>query len=104
MADTDLTKTIIPYLDRHLVFPLLAHLLETELFPVEDVQRAQYELAKSTNMVDYAVMLYGQVNGEDADPPAGVQSPHPLCGTDRVTTVTQSSRRRGIRRSRRTSD
>jgi translation initiation factor 3 subunit E len=71
MADYDLTKTIIPYLDRHLVFPLLAHLLEISLFPVEDVQKAQYELAKSTNMVDYAVMLYQQVNGEDAEPPAG---------------------------------
>jgi translation initiation factor 3 subunit E len=74
MADTDLTKTIIPYLDRHLVFPLLAHLLETEIFPVEDVQRAQYELAKSTSMVDYAVHLYGQVYGEDKEVPAGVRS------------------------------
>src|ERR1700680_2514407 len=25
MADHDLSKTIIPYLDRHLAFPLLAH-------------------------------------------------------------------------------
>lgn len=74
MADTDLTKTIIPYLDRHLVFPLLNHLLETSLFPVEDVISAQYELAKSTNMVDYAVGLYAQVNGEDAEPPAGAQT------------------------------
>jgi translation initiation factor 3 subunit E len=74
MSEHDLTKTIIPYLDRHLVFPLLAHLLETSLFPVEDVQRAQYELAKSTNMVDYAVMLYGQVNGEDTEPPSGARS------------------------------
>jgi translation initiation factor 3 subunit E len=72
MADTDLTQTIIPYLDRHLVFPLLNHLLETSTFPREDVERAQYELAKDTNMVDYAVMLYGQVYGEDADPPEGM--------------------------------
>jgi translation initiation factor 3 subunit E len=82
MADYDLTKTIIPYLDRHLVFPLLAHLLETSSFPAEDVQKAQYELAKSTNMVDYAVMLFQQVNGEDAETPAGACSSdvHDACG------------------------
>jgi translation initiation factor 3 subunit E len=62
MADWDLTKTIIPYLDRHLAFPLLAHLAETSLFPEEQVQAAQYELAKGTNMVDYAVQLFEQLN------------------------------------------
>ncbi|KAG6328497.1 hypothetical protein ID866_10591, partial [Astraeus odoratus] len=62
MAEYDLTKTIIPYLDRHLAFPLLAHLVsETQLFPVEQVQAAQYELAKGTNMVDYAVSLFEQL-------------------------------------------
>ncbi|KAI5989640.1 eIF3 subunit 6 N terminal domain-containing protein [Pisolithus orientalis] len=61
MAEHDLTKTIIPYLDRHLAFPLLAHLVETQLFPVEQVQAAQYELAKGTNMVDYAVNLFEQL-------------------------------------------
>ncbi|KAI6039199.1 eIF3 subunit 6 N terminal domain-containing protein [Pisolithus marmoratus] len=61
MAEHDLTKTIIPYLDRHLAFPLLAHLVETQLFPVEEVQAAQYELAKGTNMVDYAVSLFEQL-------------------------------------------
>ncbi|KZT00425.1 eukaryotic translation initiation factor 3 subunit 6 [Laetiporus sulphureus 93-53] len=61
MAEYDLTRTVIPYCDRHLVFPLLAHLVESELFPVEDVQAAQYELAKETNMVDYAVSLFQQL-------------------------------------------
>lgn len=62
MAEYDLTKTIIPYLDRHLAFPLLAHLVETQLFPVKQVWAAQYELAKGTNMVDYAVGLFEQLN------------------------------------------
>ncbi|EIN13074.1 eukaryotic translation initiation factor 3 subunit 6 [Punctularia strigosozonata HHB-11173 SS5] len=62
MAEWDLTKTIVPYLDRHLAFPLLAHLAETQLFPEEQVQTAQYELAKGTNMVDYAVQLFEQLN------------------------------------------
>ena len=45
MAEYDLTQTIIPYCDRHLVFPLLAHLAENDLFEQEQVQNAQYELA-----------------------------------------------------------
>lgn len=68
MAEYDLSKTIIPYLDRHLAFPLLAHLVETSLFPVEQVQAAQYELAKGTNMVDYAVSLFEQLQPDEEIP------------------------------------
>lgn len=68
MAEQDLSKTIIPYLDRHLAFPLLAHLAETAMFPVEEVRAAQYELAKGTNMVDYAVGLFGQLNPGESIP------------------------------------
>ncbi|OCH88445.1 eukaryotic translation initiation factor 3, subunit 6 [Obba rivulosa] len=68
MAEYDLTKTIIPHLDRHLVFPLLAHLVENETFPVEQVQAAQYELAKETNMVDYAVNLFEQQHPDEPVP------------------------------------
>jgi eIF3 subunit 6 N terminal domain len=72
MASYDLTKTIIPYLDRHLVFPLLTHLHETGLFAPEQVAAAQYELAKGTNMVDYIVSLYEQLNA-DSEVPQGVK-------------------------------
>lgn len=68
MAEYDLTKTVIPYCDRHLVFPLLAHLVENELFPNEEVQAAQYELAKETNMVDYAVSLFQQLHPDEEIP------------------------------------
>ena len=71
MAEYDLTKTVIPYLDRHLAFPLLAHLVDTSLFPVEQVQAAQYELARGTNMVDYTVNLFEQLH-QDSEIPAGV--------------------------------
>lgn len=70
MAEYDLTNTIVPYLDRHLAFPLLTHLVETGLFPPEDVAAAQYELAKGTNMVDYAVSLFQQLH-PDEEVPAG---------------------------------
>lgn len=68
MADYDLSKTIIPYLDRHLSFPLLAHLLEISIFPDQDVQTAQYELAKGTNMFDYAVQLFTQIYSDQPVP------------------------------------
>ncbi|KIP06870.1 hypothetical protein PHLGIDRAFT_106524 [Phlebiopsis gigantea 11061_1 CR5-6] len=61
MAEYDLTQTIIPYCDRHLVFPLLAHLADNEVFPSKQVHAAQYELAKGTNMVDYAVSLFREL-------------------------------------------
>ncbi|GJE91610.1 eukaryotic translation initiation factor 3, subunit 6 [Phanerochaete sordida] len=68
MAEYDLTQTIVPFLDRHLVFPLLAHLVDNELFPAEQVQAAQYQLAKGTNMVDYAVSLFEQLHPDEEIP------------------------------------
>lgn len=76
MAEHDLSKTIIPYLDRHLAFPLLARLSETLLFPVEQVQAAQYELAKGTNMVDYAVSLFEQLQPDEEIPQGLFTSGH----------------------------
>lgn len=61
MAEWDLSQKIIPYLDRHLAFPLLAYLTEIGIFPADEVQAAQYELARKTNMVDYAVNLFDAV-------------------------------------------
>ena len=69
MAEYDLSKTIIPYLDRHLSFPLLAHLEEIHIFPVEEVHVAQYELARGTNMFDYAVSLFEKINPGKQVPP-----------------------------------
>jgi translation initiation factor 3 subunit E len=68
MAEYDLTKTVIPYLDRHLVFPLLAWLVDNTTFPVKEVQIAQYELAKGTNMHDYAVSLFQQIHPDELAP------------------------------------
>ena len=79
MAEYDLTKTIIPYCDRHLVFPLLAHLVENELFAAEEVQKAQYELAKETNMVDYAVSLFEQLHSDEAVPEGQSDHAHLDC-------------------------
>ncbi|KAG8975458.1 eukaryotic translation initiation factor 3 subunit E [Tulasnella sp. 427] len=65
-AQYDLTTKIIPYLDRHLVFPLLSFLSEHEIFPAEELIKAQYELATHTHMVDYIASLYQQIHpGEE---------------------------------------
>lgn len=72
MAEYDLTTKMIPYLDRHLAFPLLAHLQETSLFAKKQVQAAQYELAKGTNMVDYSVNLFELLYPDEDVPDGGL--------------------------------
>lgn len=57
-------QKLIPHLDRHLAIPLLAHLSELEIFPADQIARAQYDLVKGTNMVDYVQQLHEQIGGE----------------------------------------
>ncbi|CAG7846791.1 Eukaryotic translation initiation factor 3 subunit E {ECO:0000255/HAMAP-Rule:MF_03004} Short=eIF3e {ECO:0000255/HAMAP-Rule:MF_03004} [Serendipita indica DSM 11827] len=68
MAEYDITEKLIPFIDKHLAFPVLTHLLETALFPEEDVRAAQYELAKTTNMVDFTVQLFQQLYPDEEIP------------------------------------
>ena len=72
MAEHDLSKTIIPYLDRHLAIPLLTHLIDAEkpLFDVDQVRSGRYELAKGTNMVDYTSELFKELH-PDKEVPRG---------------------------------
>jgi translation initiation factor 3 subunit E len=61
----DLLPRLIPYLDRHLVFPLL------EFSAGEDdkeITRAKYELLKHTNMTDYVANLWKEINNTDSIP------------------------------------
>jgi translation initiation factor 3 subunit E len=53
---------LVTNLDRHLAIPLLDHLAETDLFQPQQILKAQYELVKETNMVDYVESLYSQAN------------------------------------------
>lgn len=59
-----IVQKLIPHLDRHLAIPLLAHLSDISLFPAEQLARAQYELVKGTNMVDYVQQLQEQIGGD----------------------------------------
>jgi len=70
MAEYDLTQTIAPYLDRHLVFPLLEFLdLKKDLYPEEDLLKAKLDLlAEKTNMVDFAMDIYKKLHKTDEVP------------------------------------
>mmetsp|Transcript_597 Transcript_597/g.1306 ORF Transcript_597/g.1306 Transcript_597/m.1306 type:complete len:519 (-) Transcript_597:206-1762(-) len=70
-ATYDLTSLISPYLDLHMMFPLLEYidsLISTGSISYSslDVAQARLELLKPTHMVDYAMDIYREVHGENA--------------------------------------
>lgn len=71
----DLTSRVSPYLDRHMMFPLLEYLdtliLEKGMFSysVKDVAAARLSLLRPTHMVDYAMEIYKSIHGETAEIP-----------------------------------
>lgn len=62
----DLLPRLIPYLDRHLVFPLLEFSTTDE--NDKEITRAKYELLKHTNMTDYVAKLWQDINDSDTIP------------------------------------
>ncbi|KAJ9213749.1 hypothetical protein DTO166G4_4680 [Paecilomyces variotii] len=63
----DLLPKLIPYLDRHLVFPLLEFISGQE-DENREITRAKYELLKHTNMTDYVANLWQEINDSDKVP------------------------------------
>jgi translation initiation factor 3 subunit E len=63
----DLLPKLIPYLDRHLVFPLLEFISGQDDDNLE-ITRAKYELLKHTNMTDYVANLWQDINDSDTVP------------------------------------
>jgi translation initiation factor 3 subunit E len=68
-AKFDITQTIAPYLDLHLMFPLLEFLGENQMYSEKDLLKAKLDLLQPTNMVEYAMEIYGQLH-ETEDIPA----------------------------------
>lgn len=58
LAQYDLLPKMIPYLDRHLIFPLVADQEDTP-----DLKKIQFELLKVTNMTDYVGGLDRDIRG-----------------------------------------
>lgn len=70
-ATYDLTPLISPYLDLHMMFPLLEYIdslisAGSISYSSLDVAQARLELLKPTHMVDYAMDIYREVHGADA--------------------------------------
>jgi len=65
----DLTDAVSPYLDRHMIFPLLEFVDEriaakAVSYNSRDVAEARLALLRPTHMVDYAVDVYRSIHGE----------------------------------------
>ena len=71
MAQYDLTAVVAQHLDRHLVFPLLEFLGSKGTYDAADIEAAKLQLIEKTNMVDYAVDIYQQLNQTDEVRAAG---------------------------------
>ncbi|KAI8063322.1 eIF3 subunit 6 N terminal domain-containing protein [Gongronella butleri] len=67
-AQYDLTMRMIPYLDRHLIYFLLRFLEIKEVYATEDLVKAQYDLFVNTNMVDFIIESYKNINQTDDVP------------------------------------
>jgi translation initiation factor 3 subunit E len=63
----DLLPKLIPYLDRHLVFPLLEFASGQDDENLE-MTGTKYELLKPTNMTDYVANLWQEINDSDSIP------------------------------------
>lgn len=73
-AKWDLTNKLSPYLDLHMMFPLLEYvdsLIEQGLidYSSQDVATARLSLLRPTNMVDYAMDIYTGLHGSDTPLP-----------------------------------
>eukprot|EP00930_Biecheleria_cincta_P057100 TRINITY_DN4308_c0_g1_i2.p1 TRINITY_DN4308_c0_g1~~TRINITY_DN4308_c0_g1_i2.p1 ORF type:complete len:478 (+),score=120.09 TRINITY_DN4308_c0_g1_i2:58-1434(+) len=66
LAQFDVTLRVLPFLDRHLIFPIFNFLQEGGLYEHDALQRAQLKLLSETNMIDWAIETYGTIK---EDPP-----------------------------------
>ncbi|KAF6017419.1 EIF3E [Bugula neritina] len=68
MAEWDLTSVMGQYLDRHLVFPLLEFLSETQIYDAADMMQGKLDLLSKTNMVDFAKEVYERLHPDSEVP------------------------------------
>ncbi|XP_054288816.1 eukaryotic translation initiation factor 3 subunit E-like [Macrosteles quadrilineatus] len=62
MAKYDLTSQLAPYLDRHLVFPLLEFLSAKKIYNENEILQTKLNILNKTNMVDYILEIRQQLN------------------------------------------
>ena len=59
MATWELTSKLGPFLDRHLVIPLLEFLSVKKIYDETDLLRGKLELFSNTSMVDFIMDVHG---------------------------------------------
>lgn len=59
---------IIPFLDRHLVYPILDFLQDHNEFPEKDILHAKFDLLEDTNMPGHCAELYKEIHGVEEAP------------------------------------
>jgi len=64
LAKYDLTQKLTPFLDKHLIFPILHFLKELDIYKAEDLARAEIQLLSDTNMIDFAADKYEELGEE----------------------------------------
>ena len=74
MEQWDLTSRVAPHLDLHMMFPLLEYLdtlINSGLisYSSKDVATARLALLRPTHMVDYAIDIYKNLHGQNAQVP-----------------------------------
>lgn len=68
MPEYDLTNKVAEHLDRHMIFPLLEFLSSRKIYDDKSILAMKLELLTKTNMVDFAVDCYKNLNSEDEIP------------------------------------
>jgi len=67
-ADYDIAHKLSPYLDLHLMIPILDWLSNQNMYDAKTVLGAQFDLAKRTNMADYAIDIYKKFHEVETEP------------------------------------
>jgi len=78
MAQYDLTASVAPFLDRHLVFPLLEFLQDKQIYTDDQILKAKNELLAKTNMVDYAMDIHKSLYHTEDVPQGQYSCLHPF--------------------------
>ncbi|ODQ60977.1 hypothetical protein WICANDRAFT_61537, partial [Wickerhamomyces anomalus NRRL Y-366-8] len=58
----DLTKKVIPFLDRHLIYPILESLRSEDLYDDKAITQLTFDLFKETNMISFVKEQWKTLN------------------------------------------
>lgn len=67
LVQYDLSSKMVPFLDRHLIFPIFNFLQDMGIYKAKDINRALLKLMAETNMIDWMEEMYTTL-GEPVPP------------------------------------